>query len=644
MQLNFLKGKSNNIWVNNKPFVIFILLQLLFLSIVKLIFYNYNYTLLFDEQNGVNNLTTKMNLISWSLLYDIIIVSCSNFLFLLLLQGANIMKYQFFKTIILTLFLFANTFILLVNVVDVFYFKFHFQRLNADVGFVIDHPFKSFFHQPILIVIFLILLFIFLCYTSFKIHHSFYKKFIKGNTAIVSSFVFAVVFILLFLNRQTVARKLLPTYPMVSLTNKQLPVVQNSFHTLIYSLFREGQYLPVKQYFSFNKCDSIFPITHHADTTIITIKKNIVLFIMESVPYDFFDSASIYKVKMPFFDSLVKKSTFYTSAYAYAFESNKGIVSVLAGEPTITEIPLYHSPYVNMQITPVGKVLERNGYTSFFCIGDEYDNFGFAKCVNWLGINKYYCKDDIEENKEKPLHTMGMQDEYVLNFFNKKIIETKQPFFAINYNISTHFPYDIPEGYGLQFPTNYTSAMKAMSYYDNSLSAFFSKSKNDSWFNNTVFIFCSDHWMFPNQHNTILNSRSSFRIPIIIFDPSNNQKKINTQLASQFDILGTILGIAGNKDDYISYGNNLLSNNNKTNTVFTKVSSTLFQAIDSTYVLGYDIASEKAEYLYNFNIDENLKNNLINTFNSNAEQENLTKKVKAFIQKATMQYNREVFK
>jgi phosphoglycerol transferase MdoB-like AlkP superfamily enzyme len=640
----FLKGKSKNIWFNNKPFVLFTLLQLLCLSIVKLIFYNYNYALFFNEQAELNDSNVKFRIIGWSLLYDFIIVFGINFLFLISLQATSLLKYSLPQKVLTAFFWCINTFILVINVIDIFYFKFHFQRLNADIRFVIDHPFQTFFHQPISVFLFLILLFLALCFITYRLHVSFYKKFIIGDNAYVATSIFILFSLILLLNNKSISRKVLPTYPLVNLSSKQLPIVQNSFLTLAYSVFRKGQYLPIKEYFTAKECDSIFPIIHNADLSINSSKKNIVLFIMESVPYEFFDSTSDYKVKMPFFDSLIKKSTFYTNAYAFYYESNKGIVAILAGEPTLTEIPLYHSQYTNMPITPIGKALDKNGYHSFFCIGDDYDNFGFAKCTNWLGINKYYCKDDIEENKDKPMHTMGIQDEYVLDFFNKKIAETKQPFLAINYNVSTHYPYDIPQFYSKQLPSNYTTAMKAMSYYDNSLASFFNKSKNENWFNNTVFIFCPDHWMFPNEQSTILNNRSSFHIPIIIYDPSSNEKKVNAQLASQFDVLGTILGIAGNKENYISYGSDLLNSKNKTNTIFTKMRGSLYQAIDSNYVLGYNTTNEKAEYIYDFTKDENLKNNLLNKIEARIQQEILTKKVKAFLQKANMQYNGQPFK
>ena len=113
------------------------------------------------------------------------------------------------------------------------------------------------------------------------------------------------------------------------------------------------------------EADSIMPTRkklHLSNTG--TGKKNIVLFIMESVPYDFFDSSGAYKVSMPFFDSLMQKSTFFNNAFCYAHESNKGITAILTGIPTLSDIPLYHSPYVNMPFTPIGTALKKINYQS----------------------------------------------------------------------------------------------------------------------------------------------------------------------------------------------------------------------------------------------------------------------------------------
>jgi phosphoglycerol transferase MdoB-like AlkP superfamily enzyme len=151
---------------------------------------------------------------------------------------------------------------------------------------------------------------------------------------------------------------------------------------------------------------------------------------MESVPADFFEDTSPYKVSMPFLDSLVNKSTYFSNAFSYSYNSNKGITAILAGLPTITDVPLYHSNYTSLSRTSIGTVLVKNNYSSAFFIGDNYDDFGFAKCCKWLGIQQYFCRQDIPGNSEMEKHSLGLHDEYVLNFMQQKLATMKQPFFA----------------------------------------------------------------------------------------------------------------------------------------------------------------------------------------------------------------------
>jgi phosphoglycerol transferase MdoB-like AlkP superfamily enzyme len=352
----------------------------------------------------------------------------------------------------------------------------------------------------------------------------------------------------------------------------------------------------------------------------------------------------MYKVKMPFFDSLLQKSTLFTNAFCYAHESNKGITAILTGIPTLSDVPLYHSPYVNMPFTPIGTTLKKTGYQSLFCIGDEYDNFGFAKCMNWLGIDKYYSKENIPGYKNLREHSMGLQDMDVLNFFSQKINQLQKPFFAIQYNISTHYPYDIPKDFAKKSPANYTPAMKAMQYYDRSLQQFFNSVKNKDWFANTTFIFCSDHWLFPQGEKGTYSPVSSNRIPVIIFDPSQNKKKIDTRLASQFDIHATILAAAGYSDSIISYGNNLSDSTVINHYVFTKSGNTIYNVIDSSYVLGFNTVSNKAEYLYDYKRDISLSKNIAGDKNTAPVLNDLLVRVRAFLQKTGMQYNSSPFK
>ncbi len=630
---------GKQVWQNNKPFLWFILCLLGIHFILKIIFYNYNYQLLFTGAENVINGTEKLKLLKWSAGADLLVVFGINAFLLFALTAGRLVNIKFSQWVTIPFFVLLNSFAILLNLADIFYFRFHFQRANADLLYVLDHPFNRLFQQNIFIVIVFFTLLIAVIYIVWLLHNRFFNAYSKGSFCYGFTTLLFIILGIAVLNKKHAAKLFIPTYPMLQLKAIQLPVVQNSFHCFLYSVFRNGSHLPTAKYMSDVECDSLMPLKKQLNlNNTDSIKKNIVLFIMESVPYDFFDTASEYKVAMPFFDSLVKKSIFFNNAFAYSHESNKGITAILAGIPTITDIPVYHSQYINMPITHVGKALQQLNYSSFFCIGDEYDNFGFAKCMNWLGIEKYYSNESIPGYKKLPMHSMGLQDGEVLPFFKQKINEQTGPFFAINYNISTHYPYDIPKNFTSKLPSDYTDPMKSMAYYDYSLGQFFESAQKENWFANTVFIFCSDHWLVPNDKKVNFNAVSGYRIPIIIYDASANKRETVSQPVSQFDIMGTVLGLAGYQDSIISYGGNLLDNKSLNNFSFSKPSNAVYQVTDSAFVLGYNIFTDKVEYLYNYKKDVLLKENLLSSKTEAKILSTLTRQIQAFVQQAQKQF------
>lgn len=643
MKLNFFPSSAKATWQSNKPFLWFVLSLLFLYSVLKIIFYYYNYQLVFTGIEGKASLSENMRLLKWSLFYDLLIITFINGILLLLLQAGRFISNRISAWFIVPLFFSLNSFAFLLNVVDVLYFRFRFQRSNADLLYVIDHPFSQLLHFNMFIILVFTAVIAILLYLVWKLHKNLYNSFLHGSRHGLISILVITGLIAAFIFKNRFTRVMLPAYPLIEIKSNTLPLVQNSFHTFVYSVFRGGQELKQKNYFPAAECDSITPIRKLiTPATVPGHKKNIVLFIMESVPFDFFDSKSTYKVEMPFFDSILQKSIFFDNAFCYAHESNKGITAILTGVPTLTDIPLYHSQYVNMPFTAIGKALKKESYHSFFCIGDEYDNFGFAKCMNWLGIDNYYSKEDIPGYRNLPSHSMGLQDEYVLPFFLQKINREQQPFFAIHYNISTHYPYDIPERFSETLPETYTAPMKSMRYYDYSLQQFFKAAENKTWFKETVFIFCSDHWLVPDDNRVNFNAISGYRIPIIIYNPSVSEKKTYSNPVGQFDVMGTVLALAGYKDSIITYGNSLPDSSNRF--VISKANAHLYHIIDSAYILGFNISNDKAEFLYQYKIDRDLKHNLLNENSAATQISSLTREIKAFLQKAKMQYNRESFK
>ncbi len=633
-------------WQQHKPLLHAALFLILLCSLSKIIFYVYNYAHFSVHAGGEAVAHAYWQLASWSLLYDGITMLFINLPILLLISVPGFFRFSFLRRLLLLIFYTANVLMLLLNVMDIFYYPFYHQRANTDLLFVLDNPVQKFFHLPLHIIIGAILITVITGIVTGLILRKSYLAYKKQRPSLLPVILLPVLAAAYFISAPF-RKILLPAYPLVYINSTELQLVQNSLHTFIYSLKAGNAANVPKKYFSTAVCDALMPLKKSVTgNNIHAVPKNIVLFIMESVPAEFFDSSSKYKPALPFFDTLLKKSTLYSNAYSYAYESNKGIVSILAGIPTLTDVPLYHSAYSNLEVTHIGTLLQSKGYHSLFTIGDNFDAFGFAKCISWLGFNNYYCKTDIPGYAGMEEHTMGLHDEYVLNFMKDKINALTSPFFAVNYNISTHYPNDLPAGFTKKFPANYTAAMKSMLYYDHCLGQFFSSVKNKEWFSNTLFIFCSDHWALPDHNSIEYTNLSGFKIPIIVYDPSSPQHKRDSTLVSQFDIAGTIAAAAGISDTIISYGNNLLQpvNEKDNQYIFSRVSSSLYQVTDTSFVLGYNLHMDKPVYLYAYKKDAALKHNLLNTNDHKKKREELTRKIQAFFQKAGMQYFNEPFR
>lgn len=605
------------------------LLKLLFLGLLlKTIFSIINYPLLSSAfQQG---LLRNFQLLGWSVFSEFFVICLLN-LPLILLANWLRKKSPKLLSVLKWFTILANLFNLLLGLFDIFYFHFQRQRANADLLYVIKRPFdQSFGSFPLLSIISLVVL-ISLAFLLYRIISGFLKQKMISNEMPWTGWGIAFLLLILALFRSDLY---LPAASLRNLNTQGTSIAQNSLHSFVFSVYRNKE-AALPEINAREIADLQSETVPYAPDSLT--KRNVVLFIMESIPSEFFTEGSKFKVEMPFMDSLVSRGIYFDEAYSFGHNSNKGITSILASVPTLTEIPLYHSAYAALPKTSIGEELDKLGYSSSFFIGDHYDDFGFAKCCNWLGIRDYFSREAIPGYEKLPSNAMGIQDEHVLNFMAKTLDTMHQPFLAINYSTSTHYPNDIPEAFSATQPErNFTPEMRSMAYYSDCIRKFISEVESKSWYKNSILIFCSDHWMYPDVRHLDNDVRGSFHIPLLIYDPLSGKGVKQHFPVSQFDILPTILGIAGQKEMISAYGQSLfLPAESRRPFIICKENNELYQVIDSSHVFGYNVAGNKAEFLYNFREDPERKKNRLSDSSSVLS---FTKLIQSFLQTAVDQY------
>jgi phosphoglycerol transferase MdoB-like AlkP superfamily enzyme len=192
-------------------------------------------------------------------------------------------------------------------------------------------------------------------------------------------------------------------------------------------------------------------------------------------------------------------------------------------------------------------VLKQNGYTNLFFSThnkflDNLANFIPHNFFDSLYSSEVYPADKI-------IGPFGIADDYLfsyaINEFN--YLPANKPFFATILTTSNHEPYIIPDYFKSSLKDK---SYRAVSYADWSIGKFLNDAKQQKWFNNTVFVFVSDHGLNVGE-NPYEIALSYNHIPIIIYAPSVlKQSKVFDNFIGQIDVFPTLMGILNM--DYIN--------------------------------------------------------------------------------------------
>ncbi|MBK6986207.1 MAG: sulfatase-like hydrolase/transferase [Bacteroidetes bacterium] len=356
-------------------------------------------------------------------------------------------------------------------------------------------------------------------------------------------------------------------------------------------------------------------------------KKNILFIILESFCSE---RIGLLSPQMngytPFMDSLLSNARTYKYGMANGRMTIDALPSVLSSIPSFMDKNYCYSNYSNNNVHGISSLLEKEGYTTAFFYGGVKTTFGFESFTNINFTKQYFDQRDYDSNYEN--EGWGVDDHLFLPFVASKLKTMPQPFCASLLTLSLHHPFPIPEPYKTLLDSIKDPIRKSVKYTDLSLQLFFSKIKNEPWFENSIIAICADHNSSGLGYYEI-NPVNEFSIPISFYSYGDTSfNKIQDHSISQIDMYPTVLDYLGYNRPFVSMGSSALSAKNHVTIKY--VGNGLFHLFDYPFALEFDNTSKKTTKFWMFNDKRSIKEMVIDESNKQKVNE-LTDFVKDYI-------------
>ncbi|MGE3758199.1 MAG: LTA synthase family protein [Pseudobdellovibrionaceae bacterium] len=547
---------------------------------------------------------------------------------------------------------------LTIELIDLVYYGFNRKRLTTDI-FAVTSALKSVWRTIIfeywLYFCAVGLVFWFLYYFENKLR-AMGNQYVKEAWYKKATFVLLCLISILIMARGGWQNRPIGPLTAIEYIEPQLvPLAMNSTFSFANSIVRRT--VPVPDYYTREQALQIFnPKKQMQSPT--GPKRNIVILLMESFGREHSGFLNTYyspekqfrgpknkadletalqtqaptKGHYPYLDSLMQKSTVFVNAYANGRRSNQGLVSVFAGLPDLIEDPFMHSAYAGNRFVAIPSLLNKISYQTTFINGSSKGLLAWNEFIHGAGYQNYLSREDYNNDQDYD-GGWGIFDHNVFTYAANNPIHEKQPFFTVAFSLSSHHPFTIPKALQERFSKAETPYLNSLEYADFAIETFFAHAKTKDWYKNTIFIILADHTFgagFSNKDRSGVksfyqNRLGLFSIPLVIYDPQNEQFDMKDYPVAHTDLLPTILRLANYSGDYFSYGHDLFQESDH---YVVHYVDGLFHALHKDYLLLFD--GTKTVGFYNYKADPSLAKNLINR--QPEEQKEIEKYLKAYIQ------------
>ena len=447
-------------------------------------------------------------------------------------------------------------------ILDIELFRVWGYRLDVSIVKYINSPAEmivSSMSSPLilLIAIFLVQLILFL----FIYKHFIHKRLVGINT---ESFWKASVFIVLTALLIIPIRGGFGISPMnqsaVCFSNNNfanqaaINYAWNFFDTTIFEGDDKNPYVFMDK----DKAESISKeLYSHGSSSLSVLKNNrpnIVLIIWESFTAKVLNEKGI----VPEFNRLKQEGIFFENMYANGDRSDKGLLAILSGYPTIPGKSLMNKLSKASKLPNISKSLAAENYETAFFYGGDIDFFRLKSYLSYGDFS--YIVSEKDFSKSDLNSKWGAHDHIVYKKLEDKITQANKPFFYTFFTLSSHEPYDIPVEPLLKGKDEETMFLNSIHYADNSLGDFISNMKESPIWDNTLFIIVADHGQRLPK-NSKYYSPEKFQIPMLWLGGALNiHDTIVKTFGNQTDITNTLLSQMDINSEEFIWSRNLFTN------------------------------------------------------------------------------------
>ena len=480
-------------------------------------------------------------------------------LFILLFLPNNLRSGKNYHKLTNWIFYVVNIPFLIINNVDIEYFKFTQKRSTTDLFQLMSlgNDAKNIIPQYLKDYWPITLFSIVQAYLLLKVKEIPNYRFSLNLKSISKQLLFLVLASGLFIIS---ARGGLQLKPINTINAGELcgsqntSLILNTPFCILHSL--DEKPLSTYSYFKKQELENIYSSIHIPKSKAID-KKNIIILIMESYSKEFVGHYNKGESYTPFLDSLMEHGIVFNNAYANGLKSIEALPAITASIPTLMDNPFITSNYGQNQFESLASLLKIEGYNTSFFHGGQRGTMGFYSFSRKAGFQEYHGMEEYNNTADFD-GSWGIYDIPFMQYFASELNTKKEPFFSTFFSLSSHSPYVLPKNYKHQFKK--IEIRETIKYTDDALQKFFKSIQDKEWFKNTLFIITADHTSGVNYNKTYKNRIGRYAIPLLFFKGDGSMVGENNSIVQHIDIMPTILEEIAYTKPYFAFGKSLFSN------------------------------------------------------------------------------------